>query len=97
MKKKILATIMITVIAFSMVRCSSSGEVIDTITTERYSISSKTFTEGDLVYDTNTRIVYIENYTYNGNFVYTPYLSSNGLPYRYIGGELLEVNNNENL
>lgn len=36
-----------------------------------------------LSYDTMTRIVYIKNYTYQGNYIYTPYYAPNGLPYRY--------------
>lgn len=37
----------------------------------------------DLVYNKTTHIVYIENFTYAGNYVYTPYYASNGTPYRY--------------
>ena len=37
----------------------------------------------ELSYDTSTEIVYIKNYTYHGNYVYTPYYAPNGLPYRY--------------
>ena len=37
----------------------------------------------ELSYDTFTGIVYIKNYTYHGNYVYTPYYAPNGLPYRY--------------
>ncbi len=37
----------------------------------------------NLVYDSATRIVYIENYTYAANRVYVPYYAPNGLPYRY--------------
>lgn len=36
-----------------------------------------------LVYDSMTRIVYIENRTYNGYYIYTPYYAPNGLPYKY--------------
>lgn len=37
----------------------------------------------ELSYDTATEIVYIKNYTYHSNYVYTPYYAPNGLPYRY--------------
>jgi len=36
-----------------------------------------------LVYDSMTNIIYIENSTYAGGEVYTPYYAPNGLPYRY--------------
>ena len=36
-----------------------------------------------LVYDPLTDIVYIKSYTYNANYVYTPYYAVNGLPYLY--------------
>jgi hypothetical protein len=36
-----------------------------------------------LVYDANTKIVYMANYTYYGNYVYTAYIAENGLPYKY--------------
>lgn len=32
----------------------------------------------DLVYDSYTKVVYIENYTYYGNMIYTPYYDTNG-------------------
>lgn len=35
------------------------------------------------VYDLNTHIVYIENYTYYGNNVYTPYYDQNGKTCKY--------------
>lgn len=37
----------------------------------------------NLVYDSATRIVYLMNYTYGGNVVYTPYYAPNGSPYKY--------------
>ena len=45
----------------------------------------------ELVYDTNTQIVYIRQATYSGCFIYTLYLSENGFPYRYVNGELVEI------
>ena len=36
-----------------------------------------------LVYDVNTSIVYIKNYTYGFNITYTPYYSENGKVCKY--------------
>ena len=44
-----------------------------------------------LVYDIDTRIVYIKQRTYEGYYCYTVYLSEHGKPYRYIDGKLEEV------
>ena len=37
----------------------------------------------DLVYDSATRIVYIEEHTYYNYNTYCPYYAPNGLPYKY--------------
>lgn len=36
-----------------------------------------------LCYDEMTQIVYLNQVTYNGYNIYTPYYAPNGLPYRY--------------
>lgn len=45
----------------------------------------------NLVSDPETGIIYIKNYTYYGNYVYTPYYSKNGKLCRYVDGEIKEV------
>lgn len=47
----------------------------------------------NLVSDNNTGIIYIENYTYKGHLVYTPYYSKNGKLCRYDNGKIVEVGN----
>lgn len=45
----------------------------------------------DLVSDCDTGIIYIKNYTYMGNYVYTPYYSKNGKLCRYDDERIVEV------
>lgn len=87
MKKTLILIITLISITLSMSGCNSSSEPIDGGGT----ISAHDFMEESLVYDTNTNIVYIchDDVTYDN--IYTLYLSENGLPYRYIDGELIEV------
>lgn len=47
-----------------------------------------------LVYDTNTKIIYIRCLVYGGG-VYLPYYSENGKMCRYINGEIVEVEDDE--
>lgn len=85
--KKILITIIISCfLIFSLTACSEQTVQVNVSNSEN--ISSNQFGKfidigNNLVYDTATRIVYVENYTYYGNDVYTPYYAPNGLPYRY--------------
>jgi hypothetical protein len=37
----------------------------------------------DLVYDINTKIVYLAEITYGSNYVHSAFFASNGLPYKY--------------
>ena len=55
---------------------------------ESIKIENTTF---DLVSDKDTGIVYIKNYTYCGNYVYTPYYSKNGRLCKYDDGEIVEI------
>lgn len=90
MKKIILITVLVCTIIFTVCGCGGNSEVI---TNDGHSIEAiDLITNDGLVYDTNTRIVYIRQYTYGINCtIYTPYFSENGLLYRYINGELVEV------
>lgn len=86
MKKKILVGLIGCMLAFSLVGCSS--EPVQVNVSNNDNISSNQFGKfvdigSNLVYDSATRIVYIEEYTYNGNTVHCPYYAPNGLPYRY--------------
>lgn len=44
------------------------------------------FTEDELIYDTNTNIIYIRS-----KYATTPYLSENGNYCRYLDGEIVEI------
>lgn len=45
--------------------------------------------DGDyLVYDIETKVVYIKSYTYCGYYTLCPYYAANGLPYRYVNDKL---------
>ena len=91
MQRLFLIVISILIIV-SMVGCGSNPANNETIANDGRSIYSvDIFRDADMVYDVNTRIVYIAQYTYNGNYVYTLYLSENGFPCRYVNGELVEV------
>lgn len=90
MKKKILITILFCVFVITLVGCSSeTAESVQVNVSNSESISSNQFGKfieigNNLVYDSATRIVYIDNYTYGyQTYVYTPYYAPNGLPYRY--------------
>ena len=92
MKKMILTVILIFVVVVMACGCGATEDRSETITNDGRSIYSVDISQREtLVYDTNTRIVYISQYTYNGNSVYTLYLSENGFPYRYVDGRLVEV------
>ena len=85
MKKKLIAIIFSCILIFSLTACSESVQVN---VSKSENISSNQFGNfvdigGNLVYDSATRIVYIENTTYAGWRAYTPYYAPNGLPYRY--------------
>lgn len=50
-----------------------------------------------LTWDKNTHIIYTKQYTHGGNYIYIPYISSNGKYIRYENGEFVEVEeNNDN-
>ena len=93
--KKVFITIML-ILAVVFVTCSCQAKADSTeIMNDGRSIRSIDISkEETLIYDTNTRIVYIEQTTHNYYKVYTLYLSENGLPYRYVNGELVEVEGN---
>lgn len=88
MKKRILILIISGAALFST-GCGSESEPIQVNVSASEKLQSNklgTFKDiGDnLVYDSATGIVYIENITYGGcRLVYTPYYAPNGLPYRY--------------
>lgn len=86
MKKKLLVVLISCTLTLSCVGCDSEPVQVNVSSSEN--ISSNQFGNfvdiGDcLVYDSATRIVYIENHTYYGFSVYTSYYSPNGLPYKY--------------
>lgn len=91
--KKIILFVLTTLFVFLLSGCSDGQEINQYSKGDRFDIKSTTFTESDLVYDKNTKIVYINIYTAGEHYVKTPYLSENGQPYRYINGKLVEVVN----
>lgn len=87
MKYKSIVIILGCIFIFLLTACSKS-EVIEINVSDNENIYSNHFgifieVGNNLVYDSATRIVYIDNFTYSGHSVYTPYYSSNGLPFRY--------------
>lgn len=89
MKKIILITALVCTIMCTVCGCGDNSEVI---TNDGRSITAiDLVSQEGLVYDTATEIVYISQSTYGGAKIYTPYFSENGLLYRYIKGELVEV------
>lgn len=91
--KKIILFALTMLFVFLLSGCSSNEEIDQRSKDDGNNIESITLSEFDLVYDKHTQIVYINNCTANGYHVYTPYLSENGRPYRYINGKLVEVVN----
>lgn len=86
MKKKILVGLIGCMLTFYLVGCSS--EPIQVNVSNNDNISSNQFGKfvdigRNLVYDSATRIVYIEDYTSYGYMVRCPYYAPNGLPYKY--------------
>lgn len=91
MKKFIMALILILIVML-VAGCTDSETNKEIIANDGRSIHAVDICDlEELVYDTNTQIVYIRQYTYCGCLIYTLYLSENGLPYRYVNGELVEV------
>lgn len=87
MKKKLLALLIGCALAVTCVGCGSEQPIQVNVSNSE-NLSSNQFGEfisigNDLVYDSATRVVYIENFTYAGCEVYTSYYAPNGLPYRY--------------
>lgn len=85
MKNKLIAIIFCCFIIFSLTACS---EPVQVNVSNNENISSNQFgvfvdIGYNLVYDSATRIVYIESVTYSGWDTYSPYYAPNGLPYRY--------------
>lgn len=86
--KKILVALIGLILIFLLTSCACESQHIDVNVSNSENISSNNFgsfinIDGNLVYDSATRIVYVKSYTYNNNYTYTPYYAPNGLPYRY--------------
>jgi len=87
MNKKIMICLIGCILTLSLVGCSLEPPVQVNVSNSE-NISSNQFAQfknigRNLVYDSATRIVYIEDYTYGGYRVHYPYYAPNGLPYRY--------------
>lgn len=88
MKKILIAIIISCFLIFTLTACSEPVQVNINVSNSG-NLSSNRFgvfvdIGNNLAYDSATRIVYVKNYTYYGNYVYIPYYAPNGLPYRYI-------------
>ena len=97
MKKFIMALILVLIVMLVLIimlaaACADSETNKEIIANDGRSIYAVDICDlEELVYDTNTQIVYIRQTTYCDCLIYTLYLSENGLPYRYVNGELVEV------
>lgn len=80
MKRLLLITLLL--------MCLTGCEDVNTTSIPAQADYDTTF---NLVSDPETGIIYIKNYTYYGNYVYTPYYSKNGKLCRYVDGEIKEI------
>ena len=89
MRKKILVILLGFALSFSIVGCGETKVLNVNVYNSNElgcdTLGKQSFIEigNGLYYDAATRIVYMFNYTYNGNSVYTAYYAPNGFPYRY--------------
>ena len=94
MIRQIISVIaMLMLVVISLVGCDyTQGESIDQDVQIEYS-------DFDLVVDSKTKIVYIDNRTLNANgseyHSYTPYYSKNGNLCRFVDGKIVEVENEQ--
>ena len=85
MKNKVVIIFVVLFLFFIvlLVGCAETTTLNGEVTTQSGRFVTISYYPIELGYDTSTEIVYIKNYTYHGNYVYTPYYAPNGLPYRY--------------
>jgi len=92
MAKKIISTIvMIFIVLLMTCSCGAIGEPEPIKNCGETIQAINLLSKENLVYDINTEIVYLQQGTYGGSQIYTLYLSENGLPCKYIDGQLVEV------
>lgn len=87
MNKKLVICLIVCILTFSLTGCSTEPPVQVNVSNSE-NLSSNQFAQfvdigKDLIYDSSTRIVYFEFYTYGGHYGRCPYYAPNGLPYRY--------------
>lgn len=92
MKRKLLILFVTTTLLFSLTGCSSGTANVgvdnkENLSSTQIGRNALIKMDGGLYYDSTTRIVYWWNGTmsYGSNYATTPspYLATNGLPYRY--------------
>lgn len=85
MKKK--AVVLILLCSCLLMGCEDV-EVTNTVNTVQMEYS-----DFDLVTDSKTGIVYIDNFFYveGGRHIYTPYYGRNGKPCKFVDGKVVEV------
>lgn len=89
MRKRLFAILVACVFTFSLVGCGETTtlnvNVENSSELGNNTLGNQSFVAigNDLYYDSATRIVYMRNYTYLSNYVYTAYYAPNGFPYRF--------------
>ena len=92
--KKLISVIMVIFIIITMCGCGARPISKNDFANDGYYIYPVAIRgEKQLIYDTETKIVYISQSTYSGFPIYTPYFSENGFLCKFINGELVEVIN----
>lgn len=87
MKKKIVALIL-------LCSCLLMGcEDVNVDATPTVNTVQMEYSDFDLVTDSKTGIVYIDNFFYveGGRHIYTPYYGRNGKPCKFVDGKVVEV------
>lgn len=95
----IIIMIIILFVACALVYANGSVDSAEvTYADENKSGSAARFKDidGDLVYDIETKIVYVKSYTYCGYYTLCPYYAADGFPYRYVNDKLEEITTSEN-
>lgn len=86
-----IAYALIAVLIFTAAKTNIDNKISNSNTYDTAIKSHNFFDAQDLIYDENTKIIYIKSKTYF-YYVYLPYYSENGKFCRYIDGEIVEVN-----
>ena len=86
-----IAYALIAVLIFTAAKTNIDNKISNSNTYDTAIKSHNFFDAQDLIYDENTKIIYIKSKTYF-YYVYLPYYSENGNLCRYVDDEIVEVN-----